>query len=543
MPILPRILLIAIYFLALYALIFSKNGLRLIWIILFALLLAAAIYLLNPYNRIYSYHGFIHTAIVYQILSGDIPPHNPFLSGMPLFYYWGYHFLAAGITKILDISPFFSFALINTAAFLFAILLVYKISRLLIKDAASNSFSALICLLGTSIIAHTGVPVFEKITNSNGIPLGLTFFLLFLFSTIKILEVKKPGFFPLLFFVSILGCGFFYPGMLIGILVSVALLTFTSIITYRNGKSLLNFKRNILMLGILSLSLIILAPYLSSVSRGIRMATIFFGVNPTLKNISTYLILNMPLLTIIYLNRGFLKNTVNKQAASILITVVLATGCAYIFIHAPLGNEYKSLILSLVTTGILAGVAFNIMRQRLNRLIMLSIIFLFFLPSYREIEYKLTRKCGASDIFLVENGASLLHKNKEEEELSRWIRQNTHKDSVFIDSELTLPVFTQRRLFIGVGDWKQPGYTTNFLSLVWCYDIGLLVKRRTIVQDIYNSNKKPINQETRDFLRSNKDVYVVLRTKGLADKLNDSEFIEVFRSTQGNFHLYKPRVL
>lgn len=60
-----------------------------------------------------SYHGLLHSSIVYEILRGGIPPENPYFAGEPLHYYWGFHLIAALLVEALDIDPLAAFALLR----------------------------------------------------------------------------------------------------------------------------------------------------------------------------------------------------------------------------------------------------------------------------------------------------------------------------------------------------------------------------------------------------------------------------------------------
>ncbi len=53
-----------------------------------ALLPILVVYIANPENRIFSYHGFLHLSIVNLILEDGLPPANPVLAGETLRYQW-----------------------------------------------------------------------------------------------------------------------------------------------------------------------------------------------------------------------------------------------------------------------------------------------------------------------------------------------------------------------------------------------------------------------------------------------------------------------
>ena len=62
------------------------------------------LFLMVPSLRVYGYHGFIQAGIVYQLLSGQIPPTSPLLAGRPGTYPWAGALVLAGTSKVLGIS-------------------------------------------------------------------------------------------------------------------------------------------------------------------------------------------------------------------------------------------------------------------------------------------------------------------------------------------------------------------------------------------------------------------------------------------------------
>ena len=53
------------------------------WLLLLAALPLVLLYLWNPNFRVYSYHGLLHSSVVYQILNGFVPPDCSLLAGEP----------------------------------------------------------------------------------------------------------------------------------------------------------------------------------------------------------------------------------------------------------------------------------------------------------------------------------------------------------------------------------------------------------------------------------------------------------------------------
>lgn len=53
-----------------------------------------------------SYHGLHHSAYVYQIAEGIVPPTNPSSLAMPANFYWAWHALLAAGVRVFDATPF-----------------------------------------------------------------------------------------------------------------------------------------------------------------------------------------------------------------------------------------------------------------------------------------------------------------------------------------------------------------------------------------------------------------------------------------------------
>ncbi|MDQ7006101.1 MAG: DUF2298 domain-containing protein [Acidobacteriota bacterium] len=77
--------------------------------------IVAAGVILSPSFRA-SYHGLLHSSIVYQVSRTGIPPENPYFAGEPLHYYWGFHLLGALIGKALGIDPLSSLSILRLGA-------------------------------------------------------------------------------------------------------------------------------------------------------------------------------------------------------------------------------------------------------------------------------------------------------------------------------------------------------------------------------------------------------------------------------------------
>ena len=62
-----------------------------------------------------SHHGFFHSAYVYQVVAGQVPPENVTLPGHPSNTYWPYHALLAALIELLRIPAPLASTLVNVA--------------------------------------------------------------------------------------------------------------------------------------------------------------------------------------------------------------------------------------------------------------------------------------------------------------------------------------------------------------------------------------------------------------------------------------------
>jgi len=240
-----------------------------------------------------------------------------------------------------------------------------------------------------------------------------------------------------------------------------------------------------------------------------------------------------------------------------LLLVVVASFSCYVFISLPLESEYKYLMLSTVTLGILGGIAFYSMNHGFKKIVVFILLLLFLAPLYRNVQLKLRFMNNITDVssLYTEKGRYLYSKNSEENELYQWVRNHTDKNSIFIDSELTIPVLAQRQLFIGMdrestskplpaamkGTNGSPGYgfTIDTFLRRDGYDSALIDKRRAIVKSMYNPNQKLTDREVETLFNAYENIYIVVRTKALEDKFRQGKLNQVFRSSKGHFILYQ----
>ncbi|MFH1218937.1 MAG: hypothetical protein V1694_00585 [Candidatus Eisenbacteria bacterium] len=532
-----------------------------VWLILLGVSPVVLIYVLNPEFRVYSFHSFMHAGIVYQILNGNIPPPDPLLAGHVTAYPWGAHLVAAGISRLGNVTPFLAIAIMNVGSLVLVMILIYKISQFLIDDEKTNILSVVISIYGITFMNPSfmkllgagiptefrGVPILLKFITINVLPLGLVAFLLFVYSVLRLEKTGRaiPNV-PILL-VSILGVGYVYPAFLPGVGVSLALAWIASLVCFKREAVRWNLSTLAFTTATLIVAVLAVRPYLASMTAGTVNQMQVFSGRMVAANLKKYAVVAVPILVVLLANyRAFRR--VDPKALLFLVIVVVSTAGAYLAIHLNMDNEYKFLLLSTVTLGILGGVAFGQLAQRfrgLRAIAVFILLALFLFPTFRFVKLKLVQeRAGRPSQAFVEKGRSIRSTDGEADQFYQWIKANTDRRSAFIDRELEIPTLAERALFIGIGS-REPGQRKGFgpvdmiLRLQSGYPARLLDTRTTIVDKVY-TGRQPLKPAELEEVRSLRDgLYVVARTTGEPTALDTTMFRKVFASSQGNLNLYE----
>jgi hypothetical protein len=399
---------------------------------------------------------------------------------------------------------------------------------------------------------YRGLPIFTKFFNINGTPLGMVFYLVFLYSVIKIFIGKKTILYAVFVFLSVLAIGFIYPQFLPGVFASTICICLANIILY--GKEKMIYLRKVfLIITSLMIGLILISPYFFSISSGIKGGIELFKTESLLLNTISYLIVFFPILTVIFLNRRFLWNYSDKNVLFAVLASTIATFGCYVCMHMSYNNEYKALLLSEITLGILGGIALSNMKQWCNKFIVFIVLIACMFPTFDIINQKLSR-FDLVPVMFAEKGKALCAKDTEEDELYEWIRKKTNVDDVFFDTTPNIPVFAQRQLFIatdtvvkGTDETGQqfqiynPGYNygiRNHLEKTCGYDPVWVRNRYDILKKIYNPNQELTQEQTEELFSSNNRVYIVVRKAMFPEPFKNVLFDKVFQSSRGDFSVY-----
>ena len=532
-----------------------------IWLVVLGVAPVVLIYVLNPEFRVYSFHSFMHAGITYQILNGNVPPTDPLLAGHAAAYPWAAHLIAAGISRVFNITPFLSIAVMNVASLALAMILIYRISKTLVDDEKANILSVVVSIYGITVANPSllrllafklptefrGVPIMLKFITINMLPIGLVGFLLVIYLVLRLESSGRTLLKAAALLAALLGVGFTYPAFLPGIAASLAVAWIATLVLFK--RETLRWSLRTLTLTVLALAAtgLMVRPYLALTGAGTVDQMQILSRHAVAANAIKYFVVTVPILALIAVTlRAFRQ--VNPRPLLFLAIVVAATAAAYLGIHLPLDNEYKFLLLSTVTLGILGGVAFAELARRLRgyrTIVVFVLLALFLFPSFRFVKLKLVQeRAGRPSEAFVEKGRSLRSTDPEADQFYQWIKANTSRKSVFVDQELDIPVLAERPLFIGLGK-REPGQQKGFgpvdmiLRLQSGYPSSLLDTRRRIVEKIYAADKQLTSAEMSELSGFPGGLYVVRRARGQAQAFDNPAFQEVFASGAGSFKLYQ----
>ena len=549
----------------LYRFFFSNKKLHPAVLILVCCMATALLFLYNPELRVTSIHTFFRAGPAYQIMNGYTPPLDPLFGGEVLHYQWGYPWAAALLSKILNITPFGSFGILNVLSLAGCLWLLYKISNLLIDNPKINIFSSFFTIYcGTFIYTHTlsklkgaapfyggehrVFPLLVKFHANNGAPLGLVFFLLMVYAAMKLFEKKKTVLYSFLVLSGTIGSLFFYAAYGPGILAWFGSLSLLWLIKYKND-DFKTFGQTLLLLYILVVvSLLAVSPYLRQLaSSGGFLVVELFKPKIALQNLLNFLLPSSLTLLVIILFRKYLIDSLERRNVSLMGCLFLSNMSCYLFYHIPSNVEYKYLLLALLPFGIIGGIALTRVQQ-CSKWAALGLFLLLCWPSLKLCEYQF--KSSPRNIFDInytapyyENGTTLESRDTEENEMYKWIRENTSMDTYFLDSKTKIPVYAQRSLWVGFDNGeKLPGYamTITRIKMLHGYDDQEFSRRQQIAQNLFGTENSMTEEDIAAYLEHN-HLFVVVRDNNIIKVSLDRYGIrEVFASKTGRFRIIAP---
>ena len=454
-----------------------------------------ALYLDNPNQRVVSFHGFFQYSIVYEILNGHLPPENSLLAGEPLFYPWAEHVVLAAIALALRVSPALACALLNVVCLVAALYLLSRIARDLGFDAPRSTAFVLLPLLGvvfaafnasTSIAAPyvplrlewRGAPLIGHFNVPTGGTLGVVFFLMHLRALLRTVSGASASW---TIFAAALGVGIFYPPMFPGVLASFVMLLVVTMARSTAHRSTELVAPLAAMLAATAIGM----PYMVLITSGMQGEVrpgFHHEIAPLLGAAAQVLLAVLPAALIVWLLRRQWREAFgdHREAVVLLLAVLVGLAAGYTVTHYQGWGEYKLAILMNLVAAMIAAPAIAALSLSLPA-VAIVVLSLFFIPVGVEVQgmYSAWHRV---DHPWVEEGAQILPVAPGSRELYGWIRANTGSSDAFIDSQLTLPTFAGRRLWVGL---DPRSFTGNRM-----WKDGWLMSPRELVVDLFGADPR-----------------------------------------------------
>ena len=510
--------------------------------------------MVNQNFRVYGHHGWHQGMISYQILENSIPPGNPLLAGTYLLYAWGYPLLIAIVSRLLNVSPFCAAGLLSLLLLVCMLLVTFRIARLFTSDrnvavfgvACSlyaftftqggwrNPFQILLQrITAYSFLEARSTPIYSKFCGDTAFHFGIFFYAIWLYLLIKVVaedQHSKWYWFGLL--CAITSLGFFYPFMLPAVISGQVLAVCYSVFRTRR------IRRAVLKGVVLGLALLILSPYILSLYTGkadeARLHIVFHYAH-VLRNLRIGLVTFIPLCLICIFGWNTLLKMHKAFPARVEIMLILILNGAglFLFTSAPITCEYKYMSIGVFGFGILGGTVLGHWWHN-HRLAVFLSMSLFSLPVGLIFSGTLLGWREPIEPYRIE-GRYLRHAREADDQLYLWIRDNTKKSDIFIDTQPSIPVFAQRALYIGYDESNvYDMYLDDILGAIEGHDASVLSHRMEVVLSLYKGESDASDVEftarVREGIPADAAIYVVSRSPEVRDNFDRAGYLEeVFR--------------
>jgi hypothetical protein len=538
------------------------------WVfLLLGLLPTVFVYAVNPLHRIYSFHGFFHLGVVYRILWADLPPENPIFAGAPPLYPWACHMIAAALSRSLTISPAWAFTLINLCCLVVTLVLIFLTAKRAFVERSAALIAVLLAIFGLGFTStlHFNGPLLRRFgifLEFRGLPpamyffeiqadaFGLAFYSLFLFSVLRLVgrrpqESQWRALATLA--AALIGAGFFYPFYF-----TAALLCAFAIVAMLAAGRLVPPAIVIGVLGVAIVSALAVFPYLLSLvepkapEAHIHLAP---GLGYALRKLAMYLALVAPLGLVMASERGSLVAIWRARPAEsrVLLAAVVVPSLLYFVTAAPLADEFKFQSIAVIGIGILGAPCLAAFHRRRPRFAFL-VVTAFLLPMASEVVFTAIEPWSVVDP-VVERGTAILAADPDQEDLYGWIRNESPRDAVFVDTWRTIPVLGQRALYVALDgrptNGRMDGWkisSDDFLKLIQGYSADAVDRRFRVARAFYAPSEDFIAADTLDAIARDlgeRPLYVVARDPTARNRLAvDFHFRSVFSGPAGAIYVW-----
>jgi hypothetical protein len=503
---------------------------------------------LLPDHRLISFHGFLHSAITYRILSNGIPPFDPLFAEAPLLYPWAHHAVVAGISHATGLSPASLFAAINVVALAATLTAVYAICMSLFRDRATALFGAALSLYGLaslpieitlgafpSIELETRLIPIQKYASTNSNALGFLFYALGLLALVRSSDRigrPNPGSMALLF-TAVLAAATFYP-LAWAPLVAVALASAGAAARLPGARPVA-----IWIFATVACASTIALPYLWSVQIGkSAAATIGLDISAMhlIRNGANLLLVAFGWLALLAFGLPEFRRLGRERPAASLVLCSAAVIPAAMFwpTHAAVHSEYKFLALCGFSLAIPSALVIKKIHDR-SALLCFALLCLLLIPAGNFFAQLARYDFRGVTPAVHEQDQLILLQDENERALTDWIRAQTAESAVFVDSELSIPPFAHRQLYVAMESaapgsqprgWGLPSVT--FLAEVIGHPIDDIERRRSVTSALLSAQGLG---PALDSLRSDitaRELYLVARTSASRRLSHHPELERVF---------------
>jgi hypothetical protein len=500
----------------------------------------ALLFFLAPGMRVYGYHGFIQAGIAYQMLNGSLPPTSPLLAGMPGAYPWAGALVVATIAKTLGISLFWASAVLSMVALLALLIATYRIGLLVTGNAESSLFGTTLALYAFTFTQSVpdnslkdvlrailplpfeeprGAPILEKFNGCTAFPLGIALYAIAFLLLLQLAKRSSPH--PLRlagFAASLVAVAFVYPYLL----PSMALLCLgVAALAWRSGGPGKRLAVHVSTAVVVAAALAL--PYYLHLKAGragpaLQLASLLV----LMRDLAVIVVTFLPMSILLAWGCRPVRATLRGQgrAATIALVSVVLNLVLFAVLMAPLWSQHNYLLLAIFALGIVGGTALRALRLR-TWAAALGVLSLFLIPFSLDCIHKARDWKDAPRDFL-ESGTVFEPTDPDQRALYSWMRTQTDPRAAFVDTNLALPVFGQRALFVALPKQEEmkaltteggDGYTLDpriFLKIVDGYSETLVDRRLRIARRLL-AGEPPSRAELAEIAASGPHSYLILR--------------------------------
>jgi hypothetical protein len=453
-----------------------------------------------------SWHGVMHSAIIYQILNGNIPPNDPFIIDYPTNFYWLWHYLLAIICLVFKINPLVSGLFINSLSLAITLISIWLIVSAKVKKrilsffgcflflyvinpfgyfsniviqltnklmlgvfpkivtTSSAFFYPILSIFNVSLNAHGG-NVLGKFLNFTGMAVGIALFA-FVLALLFFTKIKNSVFRYVGVLISLLLAFFLYPQSAMAIYISIFSAIFLDVLEVLKKRSKIIIPTSsIILFTILLLSTTLSYPYLKSISSAYEISVGINNLNTILENIIAIGWTIFPTIWVhVYILYGYVrKGTHNDLVYFSICSLGLALVSIILNIPGP-RHEYKFAYFYSIPTGILIflfihGYLNNNKNKYIKKYILVFIVFVCLLPISSNVSYYLSSSWAKENPYKYNKINIDLNCEVNDQSCRNfqkcicWIRENTPPDSYLMvelenTDQMETSMLTQRKLIV-----------------------------------------------------------------------------------------------